>query len=124
MIVIMIDELILNDELKIYLFGYYERKILNRINIQSNNLDDLLIKEENKLFNKMLYILPLDIISKISIDKIINDEVSVLDCSTNDIESNLNNSDSSISNNSNDFDESDECIIEEKEYTKTLRPGS
>jgi hypothetical protein len=49
-------------------------------------------------------------------NEIINDEVSVLDCSTNDIESNLNNSDSSISNNSNDFDESDECIIEEKEY--------
>ena len=49
-------------------------------------------------------------------NEIINDEVSVLDCSTKDIESNLNNSDSSISNNSNDFDESDECIIEEKEY--------
>jgi hypothetical protein len=48
----------------------------------------------------------------------------VLDFSTNDIESNLNNSDSSISNNSNDFDESDECIIEDKEYTKTFRATS
>jgi hypothetical protein len=39
-------------------------------------------------------------------NEIIN--VSVLDCSTNDTESNLNNSYSSISNNSNDFDEPDE----------------
>ncbi len=40
----------------------------------------------------------------------------MLDCSTNNIESNLSNSDSSTSNHSDDLDESDECIIEEKEY--------